>query len=96
MQPLEHDAQRGREALVLEPGQVGAGAEVAAGAGEDEDAGDRISASGGGDRRASPVKRLAIDGVAALGPIDRDERDGTALFVMDHSSITAIKSPSVT
>ena len=84
VQPLEHDAQRGREAFVLEPGQIGARAEVAAGAGQDEDARDGISALRVGDGCLQPGERVPIDGVATFGTIDGDQRDRTALFVMDH------------
>ena len=80
-QPVEHRAQQRREPGVLDTAEVGAGAEVAGGAGEDDHA-HVVPAPVQG--RAERLERRVVEGVAALGSIDRDDDHVAAGFRVDH------------
>ena len=92
-QGVEHPAQHACEPRAFHPRQVGAGAEMATGAGEHQHA----CVGGSVDRSQQVVERLGVDGVATLLAVDRDEDDRAASLGVDHvSSITAMTSPSCT
>ena len=59
------------ELVVLDPGEIGAGAEVAAGAGQHEHPASR-AVVGRGQPGEELLERLVVERVAPLGTIDRD------------------------
>ncbi len=69
----EHPAQAGDELVVLDGAQVGAGAEVAVGAGQ----GQHPDVVVGRLRQGGlePGEGLVVEGAAALGPVDGDDED---------------------
>ena len=72
-QAVEQPVERLDEGVVLDRGEVGAGAEVAGGAGQHERPGGRRGR--GASRAASePVEGLVVEGVAPLGAVDGDQR----------------------
>ena len=72
VRPVSTRPQRGGEAVVLDAGEVGAGAERAAGAGEHERP-DLLARRRASMAARSSTQRVEVDGVAALGPVDGDE-----------------------
>ena len=93
-QTLEQVVQLGHEAVVLDGGQVRAGAEVPVGPGQDEHAqvARRRVGRRTGQRREQPVERVVVEGVAPLGSVDGDEaRPGPAcsMWIIGRSSVGA-------
>ena len=62
--------------------EVHAGAEAAARAGEDAD-GERVVAVELVQRGGDPLRHRAVDGVAGLGTVDRDDEDRVAALGQD-------------
>ena len=89
-QTLEQLVQLGHEALVLDGGQVGAGAEVAVGPREHEHAQvarGRVAVAPA-SAAEQPVERLVVEGVAPLGSVDGHEaRRGPACSDVDHRPV---------
>lgn len=65
----QHLLERGGEGLVLDTGEVGAGAEVAAGSGEHRQP-DIVRGAGQG--LVEGVEGLVVEGVSPLGPVEGD------------------------
>ena len=82
VQPLEQFVEAFDEPLVLDRREVGARAEVASGAGDDDHTGR--AGDGGVERVDQRVEGPAVERVATLGPVDRDELDVVVRLAVDH------------
>ena len=87
--PIEHGPQRGGEAGALHAGQIGAGAERAIRAHQDE--GPHLALDGLVQRGPDGDQRLVIDGVAALRPVDRDDTHRPTPVGVDHRALTLLE-----
>ena len=89
-QAVEHRPEQGREGLVLDARQVGAGAEVAVRPGQHECT-DIVVAPV--QRSDQGIERLVVDGVAPLGAIDGHDGDVPAGLGVDHGGARYRRCP---
>src|SRR6185503_2705600 len=90
----EHGPQGGEEPVALHPGEISAGAERPACAGDDERPDLPLPCVVDGAPQLE--QRIEVDGVAALRPVDGEDDVPPAVLRPDHGSSTATTSPSCT